>query len=368
MGCGQSTDDVSRVQEPASTVHRSNNTGQFEELVERHKEMKIECDQLKDEVKRVHATVKRNENRYSQEEKRLKAEIERLNTTIRSLQSTGASKHLGPQATNGNVNTLPKFADEDITPLGSVGVKFGPLLSGFSRGETVVDEMFTKTEVVPQRGQIRIDGVRYMLTRPVALSSGLYEIATSLFGFGREAEGRRFARGLLYDLAVRIGRMEAETFADRMGLKGPDLFNVAPSMFSYCGWGFVDFLPESRVSSQPEDICLVFEHRWSFEAKDFRAKHGVGTQCMCNFSCGFLAGFMGTVWGGQCKFVTVEFLCEARGDHCCRFITSATTSVEKHLQEYCDIHMPIPGWARLKQYVDLKPGNQSGIPQGLIVA
>jgi len=121
--------------------------------------MKIECDQLKDEVKRVHATVKRNENRYSQEEKRLKAEIERLNTTIRSLQSTGASKHLGPQATNGNVNTLPKFADEDITPLGSVGVKFGPLLSGFSRGETVVDEMFTKTEVVPQRGQIRIDGV-----------------------------------------------------------------------------------------------------------------------------------------------------------------------------------------------------------------
>ena len=95
---------------------------------------------------------------------------------------------------------------------------FEPL---FEAAEEVVSQFFSRRTDDPSSGKIEIFGSRYLLVRGPALSIEFFLLVRKLFGEGLEREADVFAATLLYDLALSVGRSDAQNFHLKMGLKDP---------------------------------------------------------------------------------------------------------------------------------------------------
>ena len=202
--------------------------------------------------------------------------------------------------------------------------------AAFAQAEELVARYFRDRHDDPEHGTIEIFGERYVLVRAASLSVEFFSLVQDLFGPGREREAEAFARNILFDLAHAIGKSDAQTFHQKMGLVDPIArLSAGPVHFAYSGWAFVDISPESRPG---EDYYLVYDHPYSFESDAWQRAGRSATFPVCIMNAGYSSGWCEASFG--IELVSSEILCRARGDEACRFVMAHPGRIEEHVRRY----------------------------------
>ncbi|MBW2454878.1 MAG: XylR N-terminal domain-containing protein, partial [Deltaproteobacteria bacterium] len=206
------------------------------------------------------------------------------------------------------------------------------LEADFLKAEEVVSRFFSEQVADPTRGAIEIAGERYLLIRAASLSVEFFDLVESLYGPGRETDARDFARNILFDLAHAIGKSDANNFHTRMGLDDPVArLSAGPIHFSHSGWAFVD-IDERSAPSADDQFTLLYDHPYSFEC-DAWLRDGRKTDTpVCIMNAGYSSGWCEESFG--LPLVSIEMLCRARGDDCCRFIMAPPEHIEERIEKY----------------------------------
>ncbi|HET6330310.1 MAG TPA: ATP-binding protein [Holophagaceae bacterium] len=227
---------------------------------------------------------------------------------------------------------LPKapMADPELKTV-AVPSQMEPL---FRHAEEVVSRYFRERQDRPEEGTIEIFGQRYVLVRAASLSVEFFSLVRDLYGEGRESDADAFARNLLFDLAHAIGKADAKAFHVRMGLQDPVAkLSAGPVHFAHTGWAFVDISPES-LPSPDEDFYLLYDHPYSFES-DAWVQAGKSLETpVCIMNAGYSSGWCEESFG--LPLASVEVLCKAKGDSCCRFIMAPPARLEARLRAYSE--------------------------------
>ena len=201
---------------------------------------------------------------------------------------------------------------------------FAPL---FAKAEEIMAEFFGTMERQPERGDIQISGVRYLLMRTDSLSIELQEELRKTFG---EAG----ARQIRYKLAKACGIQDAKMFHERLGVTDPDMkLALGPVHFAHVGWASVDIFPESRPQPN-EEYFLVYSHPFSFEAAAYLDKGIPQSVPVCHMNAGYSAGWCQVSYGLELK--AEELTCRARGDAQCIFAMAHPRQFERLVGEYRD--------------------------------
>lgn len=193
---------------------------------------------------------------------------------------------------------------------------FAPL---FAQAEATMDEFFADLEREPEKGQIHIQGVRYMLMRTESMSIELHEELRKTFG---EAG----ARQIRYRLAKACGMRDAKLFAERLGVDDPVMkLALGPVHFAHVGWANVDIFDESRPEPS-EDYFMAYDHPYSFEAAAYMDKGIVSEHPVCHMSAGYSTGWCQVSFGIDLE--AEELSCRARGDEQCIFVMAHPSKFE----------------------------------------
>ena len=216
-------------------------------------------------------------------------------------------------------------------PLDTVSVpeQFRPI---FSKAQQYVEQYFSQRVEDPRHSSILISGERYILVRAASMSVEFFDLVTSLYQDKGPEEARKVASNLLFDVAHAIGKADARSFHEKMGVTHPiERLSVGPIHFSFSGWSFVEILPESHPS--PDQNCfLIYDHLFSFELDAWRQHGRKVEQPVCVMSAGYASGWCEESFG--IRLVAVEVECQAMGDAHCRFCDGAREKIEAHLERY----------------------------------
>ncbi|PRQ05748.1 V4R domain protein [Enhygromyxa salina] len=177
----------------------------------------------------------------------------------------------------------------------------------------------------PERGQIHIQGVRYMLMRTDSMSIELQEELRKTFG---EAG----ARQIRYKLAKACGMRDAKLFAERLEVEDPVMRQaLGPVHFAHVGWANVDFFDES--APQPnEDYFMAYDHPYSFEAASYIDNGIVSEHPVCHMNAGYSTGWCQASFGLDLK--AEELTCRAKGDDQCIFVMAHPRNFERLRDEF----------------------------------
>ena len=222
------------------------------------------------------------------------------------------------------------MADPDLKTV-SVPAEMAPL---FRHAEEVVSRYFRERLDQPEHGTIEISAQRYILVRGASLSVEFFGLVRDLYGAGREVEADGFARNLLFDLAHAIGKADAKAFHARMGLVDPVAkLSAGPIHFAHTGWAFVDISPDS-LPAPDDNFYLLYDHPYSFES-DAWVQAGKSLDApVCIMNAGYSSGWCEESFG--LPLASVEVLCKAKGDPCCRFIMAPPSRLEERLRAYSE--------------------------------
>lgn len=185
---------------------------------------------------------------------------------------------------------------------------FAPL---FSTAERIMEGFFTDLQREPEKGQLHIQGVRYMLVRTDSMAIELHEELRKTFG-------ETGARQIRYKLAKACGMRDAKLFAERLEVEDPDMrLALGPVHFAHVGWANVDIFEES--APQPnEDYFLAYDHPYSFEAAAY-VDNGLSSKApVCHMNAGYSTGWCQVSYGVDLK--AEELSCRACGDEQCVFV------------------------------------------------
>ncbi len=214
---------------------------------------------------------------------------------------------------------LPVEVPEDLFPL-------------FKQAHTYVEKYFSKKELDPQQGILKIAGQRYILVRASSLSVEFLDLVKELYKKHQKEEALRVARGMLFDLAHALGRSDARKFYKEMGLNDPlKKLSAGPIHFAYTGWGLVSIAPDSHPSPD-NDFYLAYKHFSSFEADSWLEKNIRSNFPVCVMNAGYSSGWCEESFG--IPLVAVEVKCKAKGDNCCQFIMAPPQKIKAYLQKY----------------------------------
>ncbi|UJR83317.1 ATP-binding protein [Sandaracinus amylolyticus] len=204
----------------------------------------------------------------------------------------------------------------------------------FAQAEEVVSRYFRARRDDPEHGTIEISGERYVLVRAASLSVEFFEMVRGLYGPGRESEADEFARNILFDLAHAVGRADARTFHEKMGLTDPVAkLSAGPVHFAHAGWAFVDISEQSQPTPDDE-YFLLYDHPYSFEADAWIRSGRQASFPVCIMNSGYSSGWCEQSFG--MTLVATEVLCRARGDEVCRFLMAPPHRIEAHVTRYLD--------------------------------
>ena len=199
---------------------------------------------------------------------------------------------------------------------------FAPL---FADAERIMAGFFGDLERDPEKGQIHIQGVRYMLMRTDSMSIELQEELRKTFG---EAG----ARQIRYKLAKACGRRDARLFAERLGIEDPAMrLALGPVHFAHVGWANVDIFDES--APQPnEDYYLAYDHPYSFEAASYIENGIISEHAVCHMNAGYSTGWCEVSFGLELQ--AEEITCRARGDQQCLFVMAHPSQFDRRRDEF----------------------------------
>lgn len=200
-----------------------------------------------------------------------------------------------------------------------------PLAPLFVEAERIMDGFFSEVRREPEIGQIRIQGVRYMLMRTDSMSIELHAELSKTFG---EAG----ARQIRYKLAKACGMQDAKLFAQRLGIEDPAMrLALGPVHFAHVGWANVDIFEES--APQPnEDYFLAYDHPYSFEAASYIDNGIVSEHPVCHMNAGYSTGWCQVSFGVDLK--AEELTCRAKGDAQCIFVMAHPRNFDRLRQEF----------------------------------
>jgi diguanylate cyclase (GGDEF)-like protein/PAS domain S-box-containing protein len=200
----------------------------------------------------------------------------------------------------------------------------------FLKAQQYVRRYFGEFVHRPDEATISIAGERYVLLRAASMSVEFVELVTSLYQDEGPAAARAVADNLLFDLAHAIGKADARSFHQKMGVADPiERLSAGPIHFAFSGWAFVDILPESRPSPD-DDYFLLFDHPFSFESHSWRAKGRVSDKPVCIMNAGYSSGWCEESFG--MPLVSAEIECAAAGGERCRFVMAPPGRIEEHLE------------------------------------
>src|SRR5437867_2758114 len=112
-----------------------------------------------------------------------------------------------------------------------------PIVPLFLKAQEYVTRYFSDRAENPELGTISISGERYILLRAASMSVEFFDLVTSLYKDKGPEEARRVASNLLFDVAHAIGKADARTFHQRMGVTDPiEKLSAGPIHFSFAGW------------------------------------------------------------------------------------------------------------------------------------
>ncbi len=210
----------------------------------------------------------------------------------------------------------------------------------FRAAEKSVALYFDERRRDPERGQIEIQGERYVLIRAPSLSVEFFDLCRDLYGEGRHEEADDFARNILFDLAHAVGRADAQRFHSRMGLHAPlEKLAAGPVHFAHAGWARVEIKPESKPAAD-ESFYLLYDHSYSFEADAWLQVGRETSIPVCIMNAGYSSGWCEQSF--DVPLVASEVLCRARGDDACRFVMSHPAHIESHVERFAESSDPSP--------------------------
>lgn len=240
----------------------------------------------------------------------------RLIAEILELRSRAAPSDLPP----------PEAPAERLTTV-RVPAEVEPL---FLKAQQYVRRYFRDFVQRPDEATISIAGERYVLLRAASMSVEFVELVTSLYQDEGPAEARAVADNLLFDLAHAIGKADARSFHQKMGVVDPiERLSAGPIHFAFSGWAFVDISPESRPTPD-DDYCLIFDHPFSFESHSWLAKGRTSDKPVCIMNAGYSSGWCEESFG--MPLVSAEIECAAAGGERCRFVMAPPGRIEEHLE------------------------------------
>lgn len=199
---------------------------------------------------------------------------------------------------------------------------FEPL---FVAAEDAMAEFFSDLQRRPEKGEIAISGVRYLLVRAASMSIQFRSELSALYG-------QRTANQIIYNFGRACGIQDAKMFHERLGLTDPAMKLAAgPVHFAHVGWAFVDIFPES-VPSPDENYFLIYDHPFSFEADSY-VEAGIQSEgSVCYMNAGYSAGWCEISFGVELG--AREITCRAKGDDRCIFIMSPPKRLMEYTREY----------------------------------
>jgi PAS domain S-box-containing protein len=199
----------------------------------------------------------------------------------------------------------------------------------FAAAQAYVARYFSDRQENPEKGTISISGERYILVRAASMSVEFFDLVRSLYEDKGAQAARTVASNLLFDTAHAIGKADARTFHEKMGVQDPiERLSAGPVHFAFSGWAFVDILPDSHPSPD-EDYFLVYDHPFSFESHAWRAQNRTSQAPVCVMNAGYSSGWCEESFG--VPLVAVEMECLAAGGSRCRFIMAPPSRIEEHL-------------------------------------
>lgn len=202
----------------------------------------------------------------------------------------------------------------------------------FLKAQDYVERYFQDRQENPRQGQIEISGERYVLVRAASMSREFLDLVTSLYQDRGEKEARNVAFGFLFDMAHAIGKADAKSFYNKMGVSDPiEKLSAGPIHFAYTGWASVKIYPDSHPTPD-ENYFLIYDHPFSFEANTWMKKGTKTDFSVCIMSAGYSSGWCEESFG--ISLVAVEIECRAKGDEHCRFLMAPPASIEKYIEKY----------------------------------
>jgi diguanylate cyclase (GGDEF)-like protein/PAS domain S-box-containing protein len=202
----------------------------------------------------------------------------------------------------------------------------------FLKAQEYVARYFAEQVHRPDEATISIAGERYVLLRAASMSVEFVELVMSLYQDKGPDEARSVANNLLFDLAHAIGKADARSFHEKMGVTDPiERLSAGPIHFAFSGWAFVHIYPESRPTPD-ENYYLIFDHPFSFESHAWLAKGKRSDSPVCIMNAGYSSGWCEESFG--LSLVSAEVECIAAGDRHCRFIMAPPSRIEEHVLRY----------------------------------
>lgn len=206
------------------------------------------------------------------------------------------------------------------------------LIPLFEKAQEYVDKYFSNKIEALDKGVIEISGQRYIMIRAASLSVDFFKTIKNFYKNYGQKESIAIAERILFATAQAIGIADAKNFHSQMEVKEPiSKLSAGPIHFAYTGWGVVNILPESNITTD-ENFCLIYEHTDSFEAQAWGKEAKTTSSAVCIMNAGYLTGWCKESFG--IDLVASEILCKAKGDKICRFIMAHPSKIEKYIKEY----------------------------------
>jgi len=202
----------------------------------------------------------------------------------------------------------------------------------FQKAQDYVAKFFSAKKEDPSNGTIEVFGERYVLVRAASMSVDFFETIAGLYEKEGKQAAENIARQLLFDIAHAIGKQDARNFHQKMHLQDPiERLSIGPVHFAHTGWAFVDIFPESSPTPD-EDYYLIYDHPYSFESAAWHAAGKSSEFPVCIMNAGYSSGWCEESFG--LGLVATEIMCQAKGDHACRFIMAPPSRMEEHIAAY----------------------------------
>jgi len=200
----------------------------------------------------------------------------------------------------------------------------------FRTAQDYVRKYFSRWEQDPTRARIEFSGERYILIRAASMSTEFFDLVSSLYRDRGPRNARLAAHGFLFDVAHALGKADAASFHERMGVTDPvEKLSAGPVHFAYAGWARVSILPESTPSPD-EDYFLTYDHPDSFEAEAWLESGKKPDFPVCVMNAGYSSGWCEESFG--IPLVAAEVTCMAMGDQSCRFVMAPPSRIQEHLE------------------------------------
>lgn len=199
---------------------------------------------------------------------------------------------------------------------------FEPL---FAAAEDAMAQFFGDLQRRPEKGEITISDVRYVLVRAASMSIQFRNELSSIYGL-------RAANQIIYNFGRACGIQDARMFHERLGLDDPHMKLAAgPVHFAHVGWAFVDIFPESAPSTD-ENYFLIYDHPFSFEANSYCEEGIISEEPVCFMNAGYSSGWCEISYGVE--LAAREITCRAKGDDQCIFIMCPPKKLMEYTREY----------------------------------